>query len=62
MCVCVCVCVSRNLLVNALVIVNVWAFQSGFLFLSRFYCECVDVSFLRVTVWNFFVCLSEQTY
>ena len=47
-----CVCVSRNLLVNALVIVNVWAF-------TRF---CV-VSFLWVNVWSwFFVCLSEQIY
>ena len=60
-CVCVCmwlcVCVLRQSLVNALVIVNVWAFQSGFLFLSRFYCRCtrfcVVVSFLRVNVWSF---------
>ena len=51
MCVCVCMCVLENLLVNGLVtcIVNVGAFQSGFLFFSRFYCKCtrfyVDVSF-----------------
>ena len=49
-----------NLLVNALVIVNVRAFQSSFLFLPRFYCKCtrfcVGVSFLRVNVCgNFFV-------
>ena len=47
MCVRVCVCVSRNLLVNSLVIVNVQALQFGFLFLSQFYCKytrfCVDV-------------------
>ena len=49
-CVFVCVCVSRNLLVNALVIVNVWAFQSGF---------TVNV---RGTCKKFCVCLSEQIY
>ena len=51
------VCVLRHLLVNASVIVNVWAFQSVFLFLSQFYCKstrfCVDVSFSRVNVWSF---------
>ena len=57
-----CACVSRNLSVNALIIVNVWAFQSQLVFCSfrgftgkctRF---CVDLSFLRVNVWRFFVC------
>ena len=61
-----CVCVSRNLLVNALVIINLCAFQCGFLFLSRFYCKCtrfcVDVSFLRENVWSFFVCLLQSKF
>ena len=52
-------CVPRNLLVNTLVIVNVWAFQSGFLFLSRVYCKCtrfcVGVYILRVNSWSFCV-------
>ena len=68
--VCVCVCVLRNWLVNALVIVNVSAFQSGFLFLLHFYCKCmgfcVDVSYLRVNISTvcpeFFVCLSTFAY
>ena len=44
-------------LVNALVIVNVWAFQSGFLFLSRFYYTrfYVDWFFLRLNVGIFCV-------
>ena len=49
------VCVSRNLLVNALVIVNAWALQSGFLSLRvLIYCKrtrfCVDVSLLGENV------------
>ena len=59
--VCVCVCVRvhvlRNLLVNALVIVNVWAFQSGFLFLSRFYYKCKTFSFLRDSNVNRVFCI-----
>ena len=51
----------RNLVVNALVTVNVWAFQSGLLFLSRFYCKCtrfcVKVLF-KGKCMEFFVCLS----
>ena len=60
-----CVCVLRNLLVNALVIVNVWAFQSGFLFLLWFYCKCmrfcVDVSLLKVNVWRF-LCACQSKF
>ena len=54
--VCVCLC-HGHFVVNALVIVNVRAFHSGFLFLSRFYCKCtmfiVALSFLRINVWSF---------
>ena len=47
------VCVSRLEICWVILwlhcIANVWAFQSGFPFLSRFYCKCtrfcVDISF-----------------